>query len=114
MPCWIFCVHHLFESNTVSHILLASFKVSGKSGSKKLDVVENDRNGPRLSSFELLCLGSHRPSSSVIYTNTEAGAPRSFIRVVYASGSVESHITPGDPEGCSAYAAATLLLLSRF
>lgn len=45
VPCWIFCVHHLFESNTVRHILLASFKVSGKSGSKKLEVVENGRNG---------------------------------------------------------------------
>lgn len=29
------------ESNTARHILLASFKVSGKSGSKKLEVVEN-------------------------------------------------------------------------
>lgn len=45
VPCWIFCVHHLFVSNTVRHILLASFKVSGKSGSKKLEVVENGRNG---------------------------------------------------------------------
>ena len=60
--------------------------------------------------FELLCLGSHRPSSSVIYTNTEAGAPRSFVRVVYAPGSVESHMAPGDPEGmlclCRSYSTA--------
>ena len=114
MPCWIFCVRHLFESNTVRHVLLALFKVSGKSGSKKLEVVENDRNGQWLSSSSFSVWG---PTVHLVLLFTPTR--RQVHPEVSSAWCMHQEVLnrtwlPETQKGCSAYAAATPLLLSGF